>query len=63
MTPLVRIRSLKKYYPINDGFFSQKTKNLKAVDDISFNLLEGELSRFLDRLVVAKQLWDGCQLT
>jgi len=42
MIPLLRIRSLKKYYPINDGFFSQKSKNLKAVDGITLDIGKGE---------------------
>ena len=37
---LVQIKNLKKYFPINNGFFS--VQQLKAVDDISFNIFEGE---------------------
>ncbi|MBE5997234.1 MAG: ABC transporter ATP-binding protein [Lachnospiraceae bacterium] len=39
-TPLVEVRHLKEYFPINTGFFSSKP--LKAVDDISFSIKEGE---------------------
>ena len=38
--PLIRVSHLKQYFPINTGFF--KTKPLKAVDDISFDIMEGE---------------------
>ena len=39
-TPLVDIRHLKEYFPINTGFF--RTKPLKAVDDVSFTINRGE---------------------
>ncbi len=39
-TPLIEVRNLKQYFPINTGFFSSKP--LKAVDDISFSIREGE---------------------
>ena len=38
--PLIRVSHLKQYFSINTGFF--KTKPLKAVDDISFDIMEGE---------------------
>ncbi len=38
--PLIRVSHLKQYFPISTGFF--KTKPLKAVDDISFDIMEGE---------------------
>ncbi len=38
--PLIRVNNLKQYFDINMGFF--KTKALKAVDDISFTINEGE---------------------
>ena len=39
-TPLVQVRHLKEYFPVNTGFF--KTTPLKAVDDVSFNIYRGE---------------------
>ena len=36
--PLIRVSHLKQYFPINVGFFW--TKPLKAVDDISFDIME-----------------------
>jgi len=38
--PLIEVRHLKQYFDINTGFF--KSKPLKAVDDISFTINEGE---------------------
>ncbi len=39
-TPLVDVRHLKEYFPVNTGFF--KTTPLKAVDDVSFQIMRGE---------------------
>lgn len=38
--PLVDVKHLKQYFPIRTGFFT--TTPLKAVDDISFHVKEGE---------------------
>ncbi len=38
--PLVEVRHLKEYFPVNTGFF--KTTPLKAVDDVSFTIRRGE---------------------
>ncbi len=38
--PLVEVKHLKQYFPIRTGFF--ETTPLKAVDDISFHVNEGE---------------------
>jgi len=40
VTSLLRVSSLKKYYPIRTGFFAHKM--LHAVDDVSFELFRGE---------------------
>ena len=39
-TPLIEVKNLKQYFPIKTGFF--KTEYLKAVDDVSFSIGEGE---------------------
>ena len=39
-TPLIEVRNLKQYFPIKTGLF--KTELLKAVDDVSFTIDEGE---------------------
>ncbi len=38
--PLVQVKHLKEYFPVNTGFF--KTTPLKAVDDVSFDIYRGE---------------------
>jgi oligopeptide transport system ATP-binding protein len=38
--PLVEVKHLKEYFPVNTGFF--KTTPLKAVDDVSFSIMRGE---------------------
>ncbi|MBQ8541088.1 MAG: dipeptide ABC transporter ATP-binding protein [Clostridia bacterium] len=38
--PLIEVKGLKKYFDINTGMF--KTKQLKAVDDVSFSVNKGE---------------------
>lgn len=43
MTPLISIRSLKKYFPIHGGFLSRNTKTVKAVDGVSLDIGHGEI--------------------
>lgn len=41
--PLVQVKHLKKYFPIHKGLFVQRhVGNVKAVDDISFDIYPGE---------------------
>jgi len=40
--PLLEIKSLKKYFPIQKGFFKRVVGHVKAVDDVSFYVNEGE---------------------
>lgn len=39
---LLEVKNLKKYYPIAGGFFRRKVGDVKAVDDVSITLKEGE---------------------
>jgi len=39
---LLEVRNLKKYYPIRGGFFRRKIGDVKAVDDVTLTLKEGE---------------------
>ena len=39
-SPLIQVKHLKQYFNISTGFFSSRP--LKAVDDISFDIMEGE---------------------
>jgi oligopeptide transport system ATP-binding protein len=41
--PLVQVRNLKKYFPIHQGIFiSRHVGDVKAVDDVSFDIYQGE---------------------
>lgn len=40
---LLEVKNLKKYFPIIGGVFSKKIGDVKAVDDISFNIKKGEI--------------------
>jgi oligopeptide transport system ATP-binding protein len=39
---LLEVKNLQKFFPIKKGFFGNKVSNVKAVDDVSFNLKAGE---------------------
>ncbi|MFQ6126970.1 MAG: ABC transporter ATP-binding protein [Candidatus Heimdallarchaeota archaeon] len=39
---LVQIEGLKKYFPITAGIFKRKIGDVKAVDNVSFSIIEGE---------------------
>ncbi|MDP4083266.1 MAG: dipeptide ABC transporter ATP-binding protein [Bacillota bacterium] len=39
---LLEVDGLKKYFPITDGLFGRKKGEVKAVDDVSFNVKKGE---------------------
>lgn len=41
-TPLIHVDNLKKYYPIKGGIISHTTGYVKAVDGMSFSIMEGE---------------------
>ena len=38
---LLKVRGLKKYFPIRKGMLSRLSGHVKAVDDISFSINEG----------------------
>ncbi len=40
--PLLRVRHLKKYFPIRRGVLSRVAAHVKAVDDVSFDINRGE---------------------
>jgi peptide/nickel transport system ATP-binding protein len=40
--PLLEVRNLKKYYPIYQGVMRKVVNNVRAVDDVSFFVREGE---------------------
>src|SRR5882672_3836563 len=39
---LLKVRNLKKYFPIRGGLFSREIARVHAVDDVSFDILPGE---------------------
>ena len=39
---LLQVENLKKYFPIRNGLLSKEIGNVKAVDDVSFNIFKGE---------------------
>src|SRR5512144_1624577 len=41
-TPLLEVRNLRKYFPIQKGFLKKTIGNVRAVDDVSFFVEEGE---------------------
>jgi peptide/nickel transport system ATP-binding protein len=47
LKPLLEVKNLKKYFPVREGFFksliSQEDKWINAVDDVSFEIMPGEV--------------------
>jgi oligopeptide/dipeptide ABC transporter ATP-binding protein len=41
-SPLLQVNGLKKYFPVRGGLFSRVSAWVKAVDDVSFHLRQGE---------------------
>jgi peptide/nickel transport system ATP-binding protein len=41
-TPLLRVENVKKFFPIEKGFFKSVQGYVRAVDDVSFHIMEGE---------------------
>src|SRR5699024_5066486 len=39
---LLEVRNLKQYFPVKGGFLGRTVNHVKAVDDISFDIYEGE---------------------
>ena len=40
--PLLEINGLRKYFPIKKGFLKREVGNIRAVDDVTFSISEGE---------------------
>jgi oligopeptide transport system ATP-binding protein len=40
--PLLKVKNLKKYFPIRGGLFSREIARVHAVDDVSFDIHRGE---------------------
>ncbi|WP_147802628.1 ABC transporter ATP-binding protein [Alkalicoccus halolimnae] len=41
-TDILKVQNLKQYFPIKGGIFGRKVNDVKAVDDISFEVKQGE---------------------
>jgi oligopeptide/dipeptide ABC transporter ATP-binding protein len=41
--PLIKVDNLVKYYPIHAGFLRRKVGDVRAVDDVSFEVFPGEI--------------------
>ncbi|MDF1522369.1 MAG: ATP-binding cassette domain-containing protein, partial [Trueperaceae bacterium] len=41
--PLLRVEGLKKHFPIKGGFLKRTVGQVKAVDDVSFTVHDGEI--------------------
>src|SRR2546430_15862929 len=41
-SPLIEVRNLKRYFPVRKGLFSRTVGHVRAVDDVSFQIAEGE---------------------
>ena len=41
-TPLLEVNQLKKFFPVRSGLFSKVSAWVKAVDDVTFDILPGE---------------------
>jgi len=42
VSPLLQVKNLKKYFPVRSGLFSRVSAWVKAVDDVSLDVREGE---------------------
>ena len=43
MKKILQVQSLKKYFPIYGGLLSREIGQVKAVDDVTFDINEGEI--------------------
>jgi oligopeptide transport system ATP-binding protein len=61
-TPLLRVRGLKKHFPVRKGLFSRTVGWVKAVDGVSFSLGEGESLGFVGESGCGKTTVGRCLL-
>ena len=40
--PLIQVENMKKYYPVKGGIITHTTGHVKAVDGVSFSIMQGE---------------------
>lgn len=41
--PIIEVQNLKKFFPIDKGFFKRTVGHVRAVDDVSFTIAKGEV--------------------
>ena len=51
---MIRVENIKKYFPIKDGFFNNKSGDVKAVENVSFEIPEGEKKASYKREMLSK---------
>lgn len=42
-TPLIQVEHMKKYYPVKGGIVTHTVGHIKAVDGVSFSIMQGEI--------------------
>lgn len=42
-TPLIQVENMKKYYPVKGGIITHTLGHVKAVDGVSFSIMQGEI--------------------
>ena len=60
--PLLEIRNLKKYFPIKGGFLQRTVGHVKAVDDVSLHVEEGEILSLVGESGCGKTTTSRCVL-
>ena len=60
--PLLEVRNLKKYFPIKGGFFRRTVGQVKAVDDVSLHVNEGEILSLVGESGCGKTTTSRCVL-
>lgn len=59
---LVAVKHLKKYFPIKSGAFGGTTNYIRAVDDVSFNIIQGETLGLVGESGCGKTTLGRCML-